>query len=597
MLFHTFATYLEKLEGISSRLEMTYELAKLFNELQPEEVSKACYLLQGQLLPSFESLEFQIAVKTVIKALARCGTATASEGEATLFGMTDWSAVEDSVTKQYKQLGDLGSVAAGILHGNTSKGLELVTVYDRLWQLAKDKGEGSQQRKLDGLVALLKELDSISAKFVIRIVLAKLRLGFSTMTMLDALSWAMTSSKSETTLLEDAYQKRADIGFLAQTYLAETDTTSRQKALESIQVEVGVPIVPALCQRLNSSQEIIEKMMHVIAEPKYDGLRAQIHIHKTKSISAAEEVHVKTFTRNLEDNSAMFPELLTVLETLNCESCILDAEAIGYNPETGQLLPFQMTITRKRKHDIEQTATDVPLKFFVFDVLSLDGKSLIQEKLRSRKELLNNLFDDNEVFLKAPYIETSDPEELRAFHEAQLAEGLEGAVIKQVDSVYQSGRKGWSWVKIKEEEGTRGKLKDTLDCVVMGYYAGRGKRTAFGIGAFLVGVLAEDESLKTIAKIGTGLSDEQFAELKQRCQPLVTPDMPEIYEVEKSLIPDVWVNPGVVVEIAADEITKSPVHSAKVALRFPRLVKFRDDKNWQQATTTSELQSIQSSAS
>lgn len=337
--------------------------------------------------------------------------------------------------------------------------------------------------------------------------------------------------------------------------------------------------------------------MHVIAEPKYDGLRAQIHIHKTKSISAAEEVHVKTFTRNLEDNSAMFPELLTVLETLNCESCILDAEAIGYNPETGQLLPFQMTITRKRKHDIEQTATDVPLKFFVFDVLSLDGKSLIQEKLRSRKELLNNLFDDNEVFLKAPYIETSDPEELRAFHEAQLAEGLEGAVIKQVDSVYQSGRKGWSWVKIKEEEGTRGKLKDTLDCVVMGYYAGRGKRTAFGIGAFLVGVLAEDESLKTIAKIGTGLSDEQFAELKQRCQPLVTPDMPEIYEVEKSLIPDVWVNPGVVVEIAADEITKSPVHSAKVALRFPRLVKFRDDKNWQQATTTSELQSIQSSAS
>ncbi len=156
---------------------------------------------------------------------------------------------------------------------------------------------------------------------------------------------------------------------------------------------------------------------------------------------------------------------------------------------------------------------------------------------------MKKLFKQNEVLYQTPYIVTTDPEELRQFHANQLGKGLEGAVMKQLDSPYQPGRKGWSWVKIKEAEGSRGKLKDTLDCVVMGYYAGRGKRTQFGVGAFLVGVVNDKEELQTIAKIGTGLSDEQFRELKQRCQPLVVTDMPTNYLVHKNLMPDVWVSP------------------------------------------------------
>jgi DNA ligase-1 len=588
MLFRDFSARLQQLEKTSSRLEMMYQLAEVFGQLDSIEIKPTCYLLQGQLLPSYEAMEFGVAVKTLIKAIAGVTpTASTSEPATDLFGQLGETTQQDRISQAYKQLGDLGTVIEAELSEVTpTVQLTITEVYDLLVVIAQEAGTGSQEKKLQGLITLFSKVDALSAKFVVRMILGKLRLGFSTMTMLDALSWAMTKTKNETSSLEDAYQRRADIGFLAATYLGIPDQTQRQAALAAITVEVGTPVVPALCQRLNSAQEIIEKMGQVMAEPKYDGLRIQIHIDK----QAAQPL--KTFTRNLENNSEMFPELLTVIDQLKCQSCILDAEGIGYDKATGKLLPFQDTITRKRKHDISATAAEIPIRAYVFDVLAIDGKSFINEPLRVRKDVLKDLFQDNEVMIHSPVIETDDPKVLRTFHEAKLAEGLEGAVIKQVDEVYQSGRKGWSWVKIKEAEGARGKLKDTLDCVVMGYYVGRGKRTAFGVGAFLVGVLDQNQQLKTIAKIGTGLSDEQFRELKDRCQLLVVDQSPSFFDVPKALVPDVWVKPGIVVEIAADELTKSPQHTAGLALRFPRLVRFRDDKSWEQATTTSELSAL-----
>lgn len=585
MQFTTFADYLEKLEQTSSRLEMTYQLADLYKALETDEVLKASHLLQGQLVPAYEGVEFQLSVKMIIRALARIKDGAVPTQEATLFNEPDFSQAETEVTQLYKQKGDAGLVAAEILAvKNTKSTLTLIAVYDALLLIAHDHGQGSQERKLVQLIELMEQLDPLGAKYVARIIVGRLRLGFSTMTMIDALSWAQAGDKSESKLLEDAYQKKADIGKLAQVYMNARNSDERAKALAAYTVEVGVPLVPALCQRLNSSAEIIEKMTEVIAEPKFDGLRVQIHVVKGEL--------VRTFTRNLEESSEMFPELIKAVEILNCRSCILDAEAIGYDRETGELKPFQETITRKRKHGISETAEQIPIRCYVFDVLAIDGKSLLSETLQTRKALLKKLFSENDVLKQTPYIVTADATELRNFHEAQLEQGLEGAVIKQIDSIYQSGRKGWSWVKIKEEEGSRGKLNDTLDCIVMGYYAGRGKRTVFGVGAFLVGVLDDDKTIKTIAKIGTGLSDDQFVELKNRCESLTSAEKPSLYDVDKSLVPDVWVSPHIVVEIAADEITKSPNHSAGVALRFPRLVKFRDDKNWEQATTVNETTSI-----
>ncbi|MDQ5951565.1 MAG: ligase 1 [Patescibacteria group bacterium] len=591
MQFAEFSKHLLELEKTASRLEMTRILAELFKKLKGEEIEEVSYLLEGQLVPQYLSLEFQLSIKMVLRALVRIEGSASGKGEATnLFGEADSSELEGALQKRYKKLGDVGLLAAEVLDDSTAERLTISQVYKELVAIAQENGEGSQERKLASLVELFQKLDAASAKFVSRIIVGRLRLGFSTMTMLDALSWAQTGSKEETALLEEAFQRKADLGKLARTYLETSSTEQRAKVLESYQTEEGVPIVPQLCQRLNSPQEVIEKMGEVIVEPKYDGLRVQIHIDASTKSGDPE---IRAFTRNLENVSQMFPELQHLPKLLTkAKSVILDAEAIGYDPATGKLALFQTTMTRKRKHEIEATATSIPLKFFVFDVIAIDGQSLIDKTLRERKDLLSKLFKQNETFLPTEFIVTKDPNELQTYHEEQLAEGLEGVVIKQVIAPYQSGRKNWYWVKMKEKAGTQGKLTDTLDTVVMGYYFGRGKRTAFGIGAFLVGVLDAQNTLKTIAKIGTGLSDEQFKELKERADKLVIQEKPAEYEVAKALIPDVWITPNIVTEVAADELTISPNHSAGYALRFPRLIRFRTDKSWENATTMTEVEQM-----
>ncbi|NCQ66031.1 MAG: hypothetical protein COZ34_03145 [Candidatus Pacebacteria bacterium CG_4_10_14_3_um_filter_34_15] len=637
MLFSKFSNYLEKLESTPSRLEMMYQLADLFNVLEDEEVTQASYLMQGSLVPLYLSLEFQLSVKMVIRALARLESKSAIAGafdknnnlndfESSLFEEVDPDFKELSldseiikITKDYKKSGDVGNATKEIVTkfrsiaeksgANLRNDLSVLDVYEKLKKIALDNGSGSQNRKVNKLSELLMNLDPISSKFVARIVIGKLRLGFSAMTMLDALSWSVLGSKDHRNLLENAYQKRADVGELAKTYIkisrnlkkvSKSDFPSKlaSKLNSNYLVVVGTPVIPALCQRLNSSEEIIAKMGEVFAEPKYDGLRIQIHYSKNgfnilgmggDKDTAGNIINIRAFTRNLEDVTHMFPELETVAKTLNCANCILDAEAIGYDNETGKLLSFQETITRKRKHLVVEQSKKVPIRFYVFDCLFLNNSSLLDEKLQSRKELLRDLFKDNDTirYTKASVI--SDPKILKEFHGLQLGSGLEGAVMKQRNSSYKSGRKGWQWVKIKEEEGTSGKLKDTLDLVVMGYYFGRGKRSQFGVGAFLAGVLNEKQEVKTIGKVGTGLTDEQFKDLKKRIDLLETKEKPDNYEVAKILLPDVWLIPELVVEIAADEITKSPSHTAGFAMRFPRLIKFRDDKNWTDATQINEL--------
>jgi len=591
MTFSEFCQYLQKLEETSSRLEMTAQLAELFGKLQTNEISSACYLMQGRLVPTYHSLEFQISDKLIIKALGKILTCVSPEEKSLatgLFDQSDNSQFQEKIKKSYQQLGDLGLVVVELLSEHlTDHRQSIMEVYEQLRVIATDGGEGSQDRKVDDTAKLLQSVDATSAKFIVRIVLGKVRLGFSTMTMIDALSWSVYQDKSDSAKIEEAFQKKADIGLLAKGYLGASTSQEREQFLQTYQLEVGVPVLPALCQRLNSAQEILEKMGKVIAEPKYDGLRAQIHLNKA---SASEPLQV--FTRSLENVTHMFPEVSQFLSQINANECIFDAEAIGYDPATDQLLAFQQTITRKRKHNIQKQSDSTPIRFYLFDLLFVDGISLIDKPLQERRKFLEKIVAPNETIQPTPMLVTSDANELHDFHTQQLAEGLEGAVIKGADSLYRAGRKGWRWVKIKEKEGERGKLSDSLDCVVMGYYRGKGKRVKFGLGAFLVGVMAEDGLIKTIAKIGTGLTDDQFYELKTRADKLLAQTQPAQYDVPKELFPDVWLQPQLVVEVAADELTTSPLHSAGKALRFPRLIKFRDDKTVEQITSVSELQEI-----
>ena len=616
MLFSKFSQYLLKTEQTPSRLGMTSQLSELFSLLNKEEIPFAIYLSLGRLVPEYKSLEFQLSAKMVLRVLVQEMAQNPDiYGEglpiSNLFDETTDDLYEKKVNEMYKKMGDVGEVAQEVFTkiyeakekkstNSKTENREILDVYEDLKKIAQDSGSGSQERKTNQLLRLLQTLDPVSIRFVSRIVVGKLRLGFSTMTILDALSWAKIGSKEDSKILEELFQRKADLGILAQMYLK--DSESNEFLIEKYQTTSGIPVVPALCQRLNSAQEIIEKMDKVIAEPKYDGLRVQIHVDKKTN-------SVRSFTRNLEETSHMFPELLEALVELDCESCILDGEVVGISKETGEILPFQETSTRRRKHGVSEKAAEIPVYFYVFDVLSINEESLLNVPLEERKKTLAKLTKKATIFIPTPFIVTTDATQLREFHEEQLALGLEGAVMKKHDSLYKSGRKGWRWVKIKEVEGQQGKLNDTLDCVVMGYYRGRGKRAAFGLGAFLAGVINEKtKKIETVAKVGTGLTDDQFREFRKRTDNLVVENSsgksiadikPSEYIVHKNLYPDVWVEPGLVVEIAADEITKSQVHAAGKtkenlgkALRFPRLVRFRDDKKVDQATTVEELSSI-----
>lgn len=603
MFFNHFAQYLADLEKLHSRLAMTEQLAQLFQELNQEEIVPASYLLQGRLMASYQSLEFQLSSKMLIRALANFyirheGPLEQSQlsVEQGLFEDGNQDLIIEKLNKRYKDLGDLGDlfyqVVGDLQASSTAKNkLSIGQVHQELITLARVGGEGSQDKKINLLADLLGQVNALSAKYISRIILGKMRLGFSTMTMLDALSWAKTGGKSQSTILEEAFQKKADFGLLAQLYLFEKNIKIKELS-KLYHMELGIPVMPALCQRLNSGQEIIEKMGKVIAEPKYDGLRIQIHINKK---SFPDGSFYKAYTRNLEEVSAMFPELDLLLAQCLAQTAVLDTEAIGFDPDSGKFVAFQETISRKRKYQIALKAQETPICFYAFDLLYVDGQALIEEKLLDRKKILNKVIVDSPVIKKTIFQEISDAQVLTNYHHQQLALGLEGAVMKKPDSLYLAGRKGWRWVKIKEAEGQRGKLNDTLDCIMLGYYLGKGKRQNFGIGALLVGVFDQKSGkIKTLSKIGTGLTDAQFQEIKKLADQHLSKQNqanPQ-YDFKKELKADVWLEPSIVLEIAADEISQSPSHTAKVALRFPRLIKIRRDKNWQQATTLQELKEI-----
>jgi len=605
MTFSEFAQKtLQPLDQTPSKLAQTQILAAFFHEVSAAEVKPYLYLCLGQLGPIFHNPQTNVGSALVLQALSEL------EGGAgqSLFGDTQVDPeLARALKKRYKKIGDLGLLTQEVLtarqeflngssqtlnHITTQPDLSVPEVFAKILEIAQACGEGSQEQKVHLLAELLKQLNPLSAKYVVRIVLANLRLGFSDKTVLDALSWYLTGDKSQREALEDVYQRHPDIGEIAQKVLAGGPTQGVQLA-QKIDVQLGVPVIPALADRLRSAKEMIEKMGEVYVEPKYDGTRVQIHWN-----AQTQELH--TFTRNLEENSHMFPELKRLLQDVQADNLILDSEAVGYNPSTSQLVTFQQTIKRKRKHDIEMTMESIPLRFFVFDVLYLDGQPLLKEPLEQRKAKLQAVFStvQGSDLVFAPSIRTQDPDELSQFHAQQLAQGYEGVLVKQAQSHYEAGRKAFSWVKLKEAEGTRSKLSDTIDAVVIGYYLGKGKRTQFGVGAFLIAILDQNtDHLVTIAKVGTGLTDEQWQELKSRADAIqakhgdaVSSQHP--IEIPDNLQPDVMLSPDLVVEVAADEITQSPTHTAGLALRFPRLVNFRDDKSVDQITTVEEMKKI-----
>ncbi len=555
MLFSKFNQYLERLEKTQSRLEITAILKELFDETSEQEIREVVYLSLGILAPNYESILLNLAEKMVVRAIAIA-----------------YDRDLDEVTKLYKTEGDLGNVAEKLAQYKVlrysfaiSTKYSVHDVYEKLVEIAKDGGEGSQDRKIEKFAELLKNLDPLSVKYVARIPVGKLRLGFSEKTVLDALG-----------IGDEAYNIRPDIGYIAEN--------SKNQKLKDVIPKIGVPVVPMLAARLNSTTEMIKKMGEVSVEPKFDGLRIFIHFKRG--------FPVQIFTRNMNAiDINTFPELLEVGKFIKADEVILDTEAVGLDLEREMFLDFQKTIQRRRKHEIEKNSNEIPLQFQVFDILLIDGKSLIDEPYIIRREELVKRIENGKLLRVDENTITKDPEVIKALHEKYLKMGLEGVVVKKSNGKYVSGRTGWNWVKMKEEEGMEGRLSDTLDCIVMGYFSGKGKRAQFGLGKILVGIKDGDRIL-TLTKVGTGLTEDMLVQIRKRLDKLESKEKPKEYEAQKDLIPDVWAIPSLVVEVSADSISKSTKHSLGLSLRFPRFLKIREDKGLNEATTLEELKNI-----
>ncbi len=563
MKFSEFSKYLEKLEKTSSRLALIDILSSLYKEISEDEVKNITYLIQGRVAPFFALTEIGMAEKTVAASIAEA------------FGSS-----KDEVLKEFNKLGDMGLVAQKLANKKDSN-KTVNQVFEVLSEIASISGEGTVLKKQQLLSSLLSEIDPISAKYLVRIPLGNLRLGIGDPTVLDALSLAKFGDRSQRKVLEGAYNRTSDLGLIA-----ETLWTQGIKAIEDLKVRVGYPIRSELCERLPNPEKAIEKMGKVDVQWKYDGFRVQIHKQGDK---------VQMFSRNLESMTHMFPELISAtLKQVRADSVILDTEALAYNPESEEFLPFQETTKRRRKHNIEEVAKTLPLRAFVFDILYKDGKSLIDEPLTERQKVLADTIEGNETLIKTQNHVVSDAKELKILLDDAISKGLEGLVLKKLDSKYEAGGRNFNWVKLKRHSS--GELTDTIDCVVLGYITGRGKRTAFGAGALLVGLYDDKvDEFVSVSRIGTGLSDIEWQEIHKRADKIAVDRKPA--RVNSLISPSVWIKPEIVIEVMSDEITRSPLHTAGMkdgepgyALRFPRLVSFRDkDKKPEDATTVKEL--------
>lgn len=574
MLFHTVARFFDELETISSRTLMTEKLAELLSHATPAQARQLMYFCLGTLNPPYIHTQFAIARKSMVKIIARMLQRSADDIEATSAEVGDYGAYY----AQHKTGHD-------VIHEVTVQ-----QVYQALQHIEHVEGAGSQELKQQLVVDLLERLSPQEGKYVIRIILGTLRLGFSDMTLLDALSLLLAGDKSVKKTLEHAYNLCADLGAVAE--VAKRDGIEGVKAMS---VVVGIPIRLAAAERLPTAQDIVEKLGPCVAEPKLDGFRLQIHKGGVDG-----KPFVRFFSRNLLDMSDSFPDLVDAVLALPCKSLICEGEAIAYNPNTGNFVPFQETVKRKRKHNIEEAAQDLPLRVYLFDLLYLNGHLLLDKHLVTRRTELKSLINDSQqttiVLIEEVAITTA--QELEAYFYQQLGDGLEGVVVKRPDTAYQPGKRNFNWIKLKRQES--GELSDTLDCVILGYYYGEGKRASFGVGAFLVGLYnVSKDQYQTVAKIGTGLSDAQWRQLRLDLDKIAVPHKPVLVSCDSGLYPDVWVNPERVVMVRADEITRSPVHTAGkeaheygYALRFPRYMGDRPDKSAQESTTVAELKSL-----
>jgi DNA ligase-1 len=573
MLFATVVDAYEKIEATTKRLEMTDHLVSLFRETPKGEIDRLVYLTQGKVHPDYLGIELGVAEKLVIRVLAM---ATGIDGV--------------HITAMWKEKGDLGLVADEAIESRRQRalGTEALTVekvYENLDEIARAAGEGSQERKIRLLVDLLQSATPREAKYIIRTVVGKMRLGVADMTIVDGLA-ATYATKQDRDRVERAYNVSSDLGEVARV-LSEKGL----RGLESIKLQLFRPIRSMLCERLETLEEIFKRLGTCALEYKYDGLRVQAHL---------DDGRIMLFSRHLENITGQFPELVAGLqEAFRGKNGIVEGEAVPVDPNTGEFLPFQEVSRRRgRKYDVEVMMKEYPVVLYLFDSLLKDASDLTDRPYRERRAILHKVIKPNDTVQLANYVDTNDVAAAEQFFDSALQIGGEGLVAKALDSTYEAGARGYQWVKFKREYAAA--MSDTVDLVIVGAFAGRGKR-AGTYGALLMAAYdKEADVFRTVCKLGSGFVDATLHALPERLRPHKVSNKPA--RVDSKLEADVWFEPAAVLEVLGAEITLSPVHTggqdrirkgAGFAIRFPRFTgRWRDDKGAEDVTTVAEIQSM-----
>ena len=573
----------DKLEAVTARTIITKLVVDLFKKAPVDVIDKTVYLLQGRLWPDWMGYpELGIGEKMLIKAIA---LATQTR--------------ESLVEQLYKSLGDLGKVVEKLKteveakHRKATtllafipgeKQLTIGEVYSKLARIAMAQGEGSKDIKLKILAGLLSEAKPREAKFIVRFVEGRLRLGVGEATILDALAIVFGGGAVSRPVIERAYNLRPDLGCIAKML-----ATKGLEAVKGIKPQVGVPIRPMLAERLNDPKLILNKVGgEAFVEYKYDGERAQIHKDGDKII---------IYSRRLENITHQYPDVVEYARKyIKASGAIVEGEIVAYDPETGELKPFQELMHRKRKHDIHLTLKEVPVKVFLFDLLYADKEDFTLKPLPERRAKLCEIIEETEVFQVAEYIKTRDPEELEKFFLKAIGDGAEGVMVKalHMKSIYQAGTRGWLWIKYKRDY--KSEMADSVDLVVVGAFYGRGRRGG-KLGTLLMAAYNSEKGVfETVCKVGSGFKDEDLDKMHEVLEPYISKEKP--LNVVANIKPDLWVEPALVAEIIGAELTLSPLHTCGygalkpgvgVSIRFPRFIRWRPDKGPEEATTTQEL--------
>ena len=572
MRYETVAEAYRDLERASGRLVLVDRLAALLAATPDELLPTVCYLCQGLIAPEFAGVDLGLAEKLAVRAVA---TAT--------------GASQEQVAARVRETGDLGVAAEQLLTvtaGDRPAALTVTAVVDTLHQIAAAEGPGSQGRKLDLLAGLLARATPLEARYLLRLVTKGLRLGIGTPTILDALAQVHAGGRAARPVLERAYNICCDLGRVAAALAA-----GGLAAVEQIRVRPGNPVRAMLAQRLSEAAEILAKLGgQCSAEYKYDGVRVQAH--------RTADGQIELFTRRLERVSNQFPDVVATLAAgLGLREAILEGEVVAYDPAAGELHPFQEVMFRRRKHGIAEAVRDVPVGLFCFELLYADGQDLTRLPYPQRRAALAKAITASDRLRLTTATEVDTPAGLDAAFEQAVTDGCEGLVCKSVgpDSVYQAGARGWQWIKLKRDYRTE--LSDTVDLVTVGAFAGRGRRAGTYGALLLAAYDPAADVFRTVSKCGTGFTDADLAALPERLAPLAAPAKPA--RVDARAEPDVWFEPGLVLEILSAELTLSPNYTAAwgqikadagLAMRFPRFTgRWRDDKAPEDATTTQEL--------